>query len=152
MSDISKPVPVEASAGAPKKRGRKPKVRHDIPSGVPIDGDYKLLTLVNHDVGENKKFVFKWHSDEDRQMAPYRGYVAELWSPTCARPKLYFGETKEGSEVRFRELTLMKAPRELVEEADAGERADHNKIIEGLLQRAKQSGGSAKVFTQEVSV
>lgn len=153
MSDPVTPDPLQKlfakkASAAPKgaRRGR-PKKRHDIPAGVPIDGDYKLLALKN----ENPAFVYKWFSVEDRGTAPYRSFIPELWGPGCCQPAMFFGDKKDGSEVRFRELVLHKAPRKTVAAADLAERRGHNEMMQGLLKRAVDSGGRADIHTTEVT-
>ncbi len=151
VEDASKYFPTsEVAVSAPKKarRGRPPKARHDIPTDVPIDGDYKLLTLKNQD----PKFSYKWFTDSDRATASYRRFVPVTWEDGCAQPALFFGEMTKGTEVKFKELTLHKALTSEVNKIEAAERFTHNKIIQGLLQRAVDSGGTAKVHTQEVAV
>lgn len=109
------------------RRKRHAKVRHDA-EPAPMDGDYSPLVLCN----EDREFRYFWASESDRARFQWRGWVEEKWSPSCARPKFYYGAKKPGEAIKYRELTLLKLPRSVAEAQDA---QDPSRRRHALLMR-----------------
>ncbi len=154
MADaVSNSIPtVKVSGAAPKKRGRKPKVRHDIADDVPIDGDYQPLDLEN----EDPAFEYAWMTDKDLgSVGRKRGYVIEKWGPGCARPRAYFGAETAGSDVKQNELTLAKIPKARIQKFRDGEAKRHRGIMSGLLNRGPKdfaAGGRVRTGAAETKI
>jgi len=135
-----------------KRRGRKPKARHDA-DDTPIDGWSSPLTapLVN----EDPKYAYYWASQHDLEAYGMRGWVPEQWGPKCAHPPFYFGEKKNGAPVRWKQLTLMKMPKARAEEFKRRDwrAVQHRKLMSYVLkQQAEATGGHMTVTSQTVTV
>lgn len=153
----SKYFPVSAKAAgealaktALKTRGKiKPDLDEDDDDIMPEDGDVNaFLALENQD----SDYEYFWVSDEDRGRYANRPWEVERWSPVCCRPKNYFGVRDEGSEVRFRELTLFRMRKEAHRKMLKGDwrRRQHAKLVSAISAGAKESGGSFTATTHYV--
>lgn len=112
---------------------------------APIDGDYDPLRLTNTD----PEFDYFWASEPDRGRFAWRGWVEEKWSVSCARPRFYFGTQKNGEAVKFRELTLLKLPKQLNDQQRA---MDPNRRRHALLMREvlrPSAPGHSMTFSQQ---
>jgi len=144
-------VTANLASVAAKRGRRKAKARHDA-EDMPVDGDINEMLALDP-ASLDPDFEYTWISDGDRARFGSRGYVEEKWGPGCAQPKCYFGAKNRGETIRFRELTLVKLPKERAEaiRQKSGARRDHLARMQAIIGRAKASGGSFTVTQQTVA-
>ncbi len=137
---------------ANKRRGRKPKARHDA-DDTPMDGWSSPLT--SRPENEDPNFAYFYASEADISAYGHRGWVPEVWGPKCARPKHYFGQQVKGTPVTYKRLTLMRMPKaraEMLKRRDE-KRVLHEKLMGYVLkQAAEATGGEFTKYQQTVTV
>jgi len=123
--------------GVAKRRGRKPKARHDV-DAAPVDGYGDKLSIE----GKLAGFAYGWASDRDLQR--YKRYGAtELREGDRERPTEWCGDRKAGDVVRQNELTAYRIPRAKKAEMESRDwmRRQHNDQMRGIVSRASRGEG-----------
>ncbi len=126
-----------------KRRGRKPKVRHDA-IAVATDGYGDRLAIEN----QRKGFKYCWVNSRDLQR--YKRFGAEeLREGDKDRPIEWCGDRKEKEVVRYNELTAVRIPETAAAQMDERDwmRRQHSQLMGQLVKQAKSGESTFEVRT-----
>lgn len=126
-------VEAMAEGAVKKRRGRKPKARHDAPEVI-VDGDFGQELALR---GEDPKFEYAWLSERDRAMLQWRGYEVCLWGAQSCEPKYHYGQKARNTEIKMRELTLHRIPKVRIAAIRARERSNHDRAMDSIRAKAQ---------------
>ncbi len=123
----------------PKRRGRPTKKRHD-PDEAPIDGNPGCDRVFHKEPG----FTYLLAPDEDIPTVLYRGGVICTRENDTARPFFDFRKDVGESEIKVKNLTLMKISDELYAKHQGYGEAEAKRRMAALKRSATQQIGGGQ--------